>query len=345
MKTYLSPVLATALLGGIALSAAPARAHFKLLKPASWLNEDGLGGPQKGMPCGTGGSDDVQPAPTSGMVTTVHAGETIMVEWEATIPHPGYFRIALSEHAAADNPTDLPKPPLAQDAFCSFDESMVPSGAHDNIIADGLFFVPSGQTPADTHYMQEITLPNKTCDKCALQIVQVMEDDIQALSNCYYVHCADLKILPADGSTGGNTGADAGGAKDAGPATDAADTKDAGSSGGGSATDAGAARDAGHAATDGDDGQGDAGVAEKDAGTHDAGTKSDAGTHDAGTNHGASSQSDGDDNASDDSSSNGSGGSDGCSVAYSDTEATGWLLLMIGALILRRRRQAETRAS
>ncbi|HKP56527.1 MAG TPA: hypothetical protein VJV78_07405 [Polyangiales bacterium] len=58
--------------------AVPASAHFKLLKPTSWLKEDATGGPQKGSPCGPGNSgflgDDVQPVPTSGMVTEFHAG-------------------------------------------------------------------------------------------------------------------------------------------------------------------------------------------------------------------------------------------------------------------------------
>ena len=44
---------------------APASAHFKMLKPTSWLKEDDVGGPQKGSPCGPGGmgllGDDVNP--------------------------------------------------------------------------------------------------------------------------------------------------------------------------------------------------------------------------------------------------------------------------------------------
>jgi hypothetical protein len=71
--------------------------HFVVLKPASWLKEDALGGPQKGSPCGPGNTrpfigDDVQPIPASGAVTTFHAGETITVQWQETVYHPGYFQ-------------------------------------------------------------------------------------------------------------------------------------------------------------------------------------------------------------------------------------------------------------
>src|SRR6188508_2032369 len=59
-----------ALVGAALLCVAPvpAHAHFKLLTPASWLNEDELGGPQKGSPCGPGNAqpfigDDLQPIP------------------------------------------------------------------------------------------------------------------------------------------------------------------------------------------------------------------------------------------------------------------------------------------
>ena len=34
--------------------------------------------------------------PTSGAVTTVNAGDTVTVEIQETIYHPGYFRVALS---------------------------------------------------------------------------------------------------------------------------------------------------------------------------------------------------------------------------------------------------------
>src|SRR6187402_2422236 len=81
----------------LSAAANSAQAHFKLLKPTSWVNEDDVGEPQKSPPCGAP-SDAT--APKSGAVTTFRAGETITVEWQATIAHPGYFRIALAENRA-----------------------------------------------------------------------------------------------------------------------------------------------------------------------------------------------------------------------------------------------------
>ena len=78
-------LLSLAIALGALLGANTAHAHIKLLKPASWVNEDFLGGPeQKVGPCGEGEESD--------MVTTFTAGETISVEWEETIAHPGFFR-------------------------------------------------------------------------------------------------------------------------------------------------------------------------------------------------------------------------------------------------------------
>jgi MYXO-CTERM domain-containing protein len=186
----------------LVLGASPVNAHFKLTKPASWLKEDAVGGPQKGGPCGPGGIDDVQPPPVSNEIATYHAGETITVEWVDTIAHPGHFRIALAEDR-----TTLKDPDIKQDTGCSYDESKVPTGAHDNVLADGVAFRPrSGSYTAGMKFSAQVTLPDKPCDKCTLQVVQIMEADLQSLSNCHYFHCADIKILPADGGAAGSAG-------------------------------------------------------------------------------------------------------------------------------------------
>jgi hypothetical protein len=185
--------------------ARPAAAHFHLVKPPSWLKEDMLGGPQKGGPCGPGGYDNVNPTPTSGAVTEFHAGETIEIDWVDTIAHPGYFRIALAE-----NRDDFKNPTIVQDGSCNFDESMVPKTASGNVLADGVHFRTRNGFNAAPGMMfsQMVTLPNQPCDKCTLQVMQVMENDIKSLSQCYYFHCADIKILPAGApsSTGGTSG-------------------------------------------------------------------------------------------------------------------------------------------
>lgn len=212
--------LALLLLG--CFTALPASAHFKLLKPASWLNEDSVGGPQKGGPCGPGGmgllGDDVQPVPTNGTVSEVHAGDTVMIEIDETIAHPGYFRVALAKDRSA-----FTTPPLDDATACSFDLNAVPTGAHDNVLADGLFKEQS-QPSSGRQLMTSVKLPDEPCEKCTLQVIQVMLN--HGLSSCFYYHCADLKILPATGSTGaaGASGSSAAGTSGAAGTSAAAGT-------------------------------------------------------------------------------------------------------------------------
>jgi hypothetical protein len=181
-----------------ALTVRPAQAHFILLKPDSWLNEDQSplagGAPQKMGPCGPGGGDDVQPVPESGKMTTVHVGDKVMVQWQVTVPHGGYFRISL-----AKDRSEFTEPHFADDVACSFDAMSVQTGAHGNVLMDG---IDSGATE------QEITIPDMPCDECTLQVIQVMQD--HGPPNCTYYHCANLQILGADGGGTGGTGGDAG---------------------------------------------------------------------------------------------------------------------------------------
>jgi hypothetical protein len=186
----------------ILLTGSSAEAHIKMLKPASWLKENAQGAPQKGGPCGPGNSslpfgDDVQPVPLSGAITTFTAGQKIKVEWEETIQHPGYFRIALAENRA-----DLKDPTHAIDGSCNVkDRSQIQTGAHDNVLADGILIQPKGgpARPGFPNFSYEVTLPNKPCEKCTLQLIQFMENHPPG---CIYYHCADIKIVGAGGDAG-----------------------------------------------------------------------------------------------------------------------------------------------
>jgi MYXO-CTERM domain-containing protein len=227
-KIYLTCV-ATLIFGCLATS--PAHAHFTLLKPASWLQEDAQGCPQKAGPCGPGGYDQLIGQCSevhSGAITTFHAGETIDAQWMITVPHDGYFRISIAETAAKDaKMTDFPDPPFIDSTACSLDLASVAKGPHDNVLMDGIV---AGST------MQTIKLPDKPCDACTLQVIQVMKD--HGPPNCIYYHCADLKILPA-GSTGaagaGTSGTGASGSGAAGASTSGSAGAGAGGTGSGSA--------------------------------------------------------------------------------------------------------------
>lgn len=199
----------------VLLCATHAHAHFVLQKPASWLNEDALGGPQKGSPCGPGNTrpfigDDVQPVPASDAVTTFHAGETISVQWQETVYHPGYFRISLAPvHAADATSADFPDPALTDPVDCHYDNAAVQTVPHDNVLADGLFMV-ADQNGTGRALMHDVKLPDEPCDACTLQVMQVMEG--HPASSCFYFHCAEIEVLPAENGSSGASSDDAGAA-------------------------------------------------------------------------------------------------------------------------------------
>lgn len=215
-------------------TSAPAHAHIKLLQPASFLQEDELGGPQKGSPCGPGNTrpfigDDIQPTPYSDVVTTFHAGESITVEWEETIYHPGYFRIAFAPVAARSATSeDFPDPSLSDPEACLFDRSAVSTEPHGHVLADGLYMAEA-QDGEVRHFTQEVTLPDEPCEECSLQIVQIME--AHPAASCFYFHCADIQIVPKQGADAGADTGDGGAAS----ADAAAQTEHAASEGGGCA--------------------------------------------------------------------------------------------------------------
>jgi MYXO-CTERM domain-containing protein len=177
-----------------------AQAHIKLLKPDAWLNEDDLGAPQKGGPCGPGAADDVQPIPHSMKVTEVKAGDTLMVEFEETIHHPGWFRIAL-----APDPSEFEEVMFPNTTDCNYDMSKVPTEPHGNVLVDGLGMDTNITGPNRT-FMEMVKLPDTPCEKCTLQVIQVMADALHAPPGCVYYHCAELKILPKDGAAAGSGG-------------------------------------------------------------------------------------------------------------------------------------------
>ncbi|HET8937486.1 MAG TPA: hypothetical protein VFN67_28780, partial [Polyangiales bacterium] len=105
-----------------------AHAHFKLLKPTSWIVEGSSGDPQKAAPCGPEAGDGMM----TNEITTVTAGETIMVEFEETIHHPGWFRISLDEDRSKFQDIKF------TGAGCTYDMASVPTMPHDNVLVDGM---------------------------------------------------------------------------------------------------------------------------------------------------------------------------------------------------------------
>lgn len=135
---------------------------------------------QKSGPCGATGSV------RGSNVTEFQPGETITLEWDETVDHPGHYRIAFD-----DDGNDFQNPNNPGDAF---------AGTLVEPIVD----------KTGGHYTQQVTLPTTPCDNCTLQLVQVMTTSVPY--NSFYFQCADIRIAgdvigpdpdPESGDVGG----------------------------------------------------------------------------------------------------------------------------------------------
>jgi hypothetical protein len=141
----------------LALVSSTASAHIQLRSPAARTTL------QKAGPCGAAGS-------TRGAAVTVfQPGETITLEWDETVDHPGHYRVAFD----SDGDDAFINPMRATDKF-SF--TLVEP------IADKV----------GGRYTQQITLPMEPCTNCTLQLMQVMTTTEPY--NSFYWQCADIQI-------------------------------------------------------------------------------------------------------------------------------------------------------
>jgi hypothetical protein len=186
--------------GSVALAAAPSvSAHFILMQPKGWIEENQLGDPQKLGPCGGVSTDPGKP---TGVVTEVPGGELLRLKVQETIYHPGHFRVALAVLDRKELPADPedvtkdgPRGPLSVSA-------KVDPNPKPPVIMDGFWdhHVRQPRQVFDTY----VHIPNINCDHCTLQVIQFMEEHpVNKDGRFTYHHCADLKItanprLPID---------------------------------------------------------------------------------------------------------------------------------------------------
>ncbi len=167
-------------------------AHFKLLEPASWLIEDDRGDPQWAGPCGGTNSNWGQP---SYAVTKVTGGTNLHIKVQETAYHPSFYRVAL----AVNSPLELPLDPKAETRDSERGPISV-SGAVQNpppipVLADGLFVHRTRPTGPMPPWETDVKLPNITCRRCTLQVIQFMEQHSLNNPGGYtYHHCAALQI-------------------------------------------------------------------------------------------------------------------------------------------------------
>jgi hypothetical protein len=193
MRNSVRVILGLVVAGAVA-SPAVTQAHFKLLEPASWIVESERGDPQKSAPCGS-----AQDMKASEALTKVTGGSKLHIKVQETIYHPGHYRVAL----AVNSRTELPTDPLTIERMTERGPfsvwAAIQSPVQIPVIADGLFQHYTRPASPQT-YETDIQLPNITCAKCTLQVIQFMAEHGYNQPGGYsYHHCADLAIT-ADSS-------------------------------------------------------------------------------------------------------------------------------------------------
>lgn len=185
MKLHILPAAVTLAMGLMSLEA---RAHFFLESPASWINQDEKGDPQKMAPCGGSVADG---GTRTGVVTEVTGGSEIPLVVNETVYHPGHFRVALARRINL-----LPGDPEAvlkqTENGMRSDHGIVEANPKPPVLIDGLWANHERRTgPVET----TIAIPNIDCQGCFLQVIQFMENHPGVREGGYsYHHCAVLNI-------------------------------------------------------------------------------------------------------------------------------------------------------
>ncbi|WP_437662561.1 SCE4755 family polysaccharide monooxygenase-like protein [Sorangium sp. So ce1182] len=246
-----APAAALAAAAISALYPAVARAHFALLEPACYSEQDNLGNPQKSAPCGQ--ADPGSPVEPTGEVTTYVQGQTITLTIEEGIFHPGHYRVSI-----APDQESLPPDPEVTPGSTPCGSTEIEADPQLPLLADGLLAHTaafSGQQSV------EIKLPDDlTCTNCTLQVSEFMSNHgINNPGGCFYHHCAIVTIVPREGGAAGSGGA--GGATGAGGGAGVGGAAPSSSSGAG---DGGAASSGGSGGGGGGASTGDGGSAGED---------------------------------------------------------------------------------
>jgi hypothetical protein len=133
-----------------------------------------------------------------------------MVQWQETIGHSGHFRISLTEGAARDALVDPAVVTANGDGVSgnSISAMTVPNGT-GVVLLDNLFPRDTVASAQAEPFTQAVTLPERTCEKCTLQVIQFMS---QHGPGYFYHHCADIKIVAKDNAAAGTGGSAAVGA-------------------------------------------------------------------------------------------------------------------------------------
>ena len=154
--------------------AAPAAAHVALEYPPSRYGGEVL----KEGPCGlVGGARSTN-------VTELESGSQLTVVWDEYVDHPGHFRLAFDP----DGDDDFADPVCL--ANCNGRNMDIGLYVNASVLLDGIADTLGGESQVT------ITLPDVECDRCTLQLIQVMTDKppFSTPGNDLYYQCADLVL-------------------------------------------------------------------------------------------------------------------------------------------------------
>jgi hypothetical protein len=166
-------------------------AHFRLLEPASWIEEsDELGDPQWSAPCGGTLQDPGKP---TGKVTSITGGEQLHIRIREMAFHPGFYRVALAVNSRSELPPD---PEALSEPGPNGRPRSIAGAIHyppsPPVLADGLFMHAA---PFDREQETNIEIPNINCTQCTLQVIEFMAAHGYNPDGGYtYHHCAVLQI-------------------------------------------------------------------------------------------------------------------------------------------------------
>jgi hypothetical protein len=166
-------------------------AHFRLLEPASWIVESTeLGDPQWSAPCGGTLKDPGKP---TGAVTKIQGGDKLHIRIREMAFHPGFYRIALAVNSRSELPPD---PEVTSEPGPNGRPRSVSAAIHyppsPPVLADGLFMHSAA---FDKEQETDVEIPNITCTKCTLQVIEFMAAHGYNPDGGYtYHHCAELQI-------------------------------------------------------------------------------------------------------------------------------------------------------
>src|SRR5262249_16475232 len=122
----------------------------------------------------------------------VRGGTKLHLKIQETVFHPGHYRVALAVNSRAELPKD-PEVTTRESARGPQSVSAaIQNPVRPPVLADGLFAHTARQADA---FEGDVDIPNISCPKCTLQIIEFMaEHGLNRDGDYSYHHCADLQI-------------------------------------------------------------------------------------------------------------------------------------------------------